>query len=122
MIRKWSSIGISREVYVSSSGHYYFVVWLIDCHGKRLKLDYNLGDWLYANSKNYREFTPPAYVVAMFTAKFAEMHAAEMFTFYEYRKVGNELIKDDDAESLRYHDAQSWRWVVEGILGKETVR
>lgn len=118
MIHNWTTIGISREVYVSSDGHYHLVAWL-DGNGKRLKLDYCDGMWLYANARDFREYAAPRYVVAMFTAKFAEMYAAELFTFYEYRKVGNELVKDDDPASLRYHDAETWRWVAEGIIGEK---
>jgi hypothetical protein len=119
MRRKWESIGISRDVYVSSDGHYTLRVFLRDdpCSAVGLTLDYSDGYWLYHFAKSFREYHAPKYVVAMFTAKFAEMYAADAFTFYEYRKVGDALVKDDDPASLRYHDAERWRWVAEGIVG-----
>jgi hypothetical protein len=115
MKRVWQSLRLSSDVYISSDGHYNFRVWL-KCSVGNMPFDYSDGYWLYHRSKGFREFNPPAYVVAMFTATFAEMYAANAFTFYEYRKVGNELVKDDDPQSLRYHDAERWRWVAEGII------
>lgn len=116
--RKWTSIGISREVYVSSDGHYHLELYLKG-NDKRVPFDYSDGYWLYGNSRDFREFTPPAYVVAMFTAKFAEMHAAGAFTFYEYRNIGGTLVKDDDPTSLRYHDAETWQWTADSIMSDE---
>lgn len=118
MRRKWTSIGIDKEIYVSSSMNYNIHVWLISDGGERLQLDYgDDGNWLYRKSRDFRIFDCPHYVEAMFIAKFAEMYAVNAFTFYEYRKMDNELVKDDDPQSLRYHDAEHWRWLAQSMIG-----
>ncbi len=118
MKHKWNKVGIGHEIYVSSSMDYDIHVWLIGDGGKRLQLDYDGGYWLYRDSRDFREFVPPAYVVAMFVEAFTKAYNAGKFTFYEYRKIGGDLVKDADPSSLRYHDAEHWRHVAEAIIGE----
>lgn len=104
-----------REVYVSSDGHYHFEVWLSGLGGKLL-LEYDGNYWLYAHRKDFSLFTAPKYVEAMVPEAFARRFYAKEFTFYEYRKMGNDLVKDDDPKSLRYHNNETWAMVAESMM------
>lgn len=115
MKRNWQTMEFLREVYISSDCHYHFKV-LLKGDGGRLLLEYSGGYWLYANRKNFSLFEAPKYVKAMIPAAFKQRFDAGEFTFYEYRKMGNDLVKDDDPSSLRYHDAELWGHVAQSMM------
>lgn len=123
MKHKWVSLGVSSEIYCNSHMQYALHVWLIGTEGQRLQLDYcDDGSWLYRDSRDFREFHAPQYVEAMFTARFTEMYAANAFAFYEYRKIGDALVKDADPQSLRYHDAEHWQHIADAIMRSAAYR
>ncbi len=106
--RKWRNVRIDHEVYVSSDGHYELHVLLVGEGNTRLALDYADGDWIYRDSRNFREYEPPQYVLEMFKQEFEVTWNLSRFRHYEYRKIGNELVKDTDPKSLRYFDEATW--------------
>lgn len=114
--RKWINVRIAHEVYVSSDGHYELHVLLVGDGNTRLALDYADGLWLYRDSRDFREYEPPQYVLAMFKQEFEVTWNLSGYRHYEYRKVGNELIEDYDPQSLRYYDEATWTMFANSIM------
>lgn len=103
--RKYEVVKVIDEVYVSSSGHHFFKVVIIEVatDRRRRALDtYSFGE---AEPFDHRY---PKYVIEATERAALKLLKSGKVTFYEYDRDGEKRYTD-----LRYHDEHNTAWMIE---------
>ncbi len=105
--RKFTSIHVSNEVNISSTGHYHFNVSLLE-NGTGKDYCWNPGcSWLTPRKGEIHEIRVPRYVIKTIEDTVRAAHTAGELRFFEYDRDGVKRYAD-----LRYHDAERWASLV----------
>lgn len=109
---RYTNIGVSSHINVSSSGHYFAAVFYMDAkqqqHGRR---DFSISEKLFLSKHHgYMGWTAPDYLVRKVTDRLRQIMTDGTAVYYECDRDGNERTAD-----LRYYDADHARWLAEHL-------